>query len=74
MGRINELMKDKKLFYTALALPIPFILALIAFFIGASSTTLIALISIGLMSTPNAMRIEEPTILASTTTTTIIHV
>ena len=49
MGRINELMKDKKLFYTALALPIPFILALIAFFIGASSTTLIALISIGLI-------------------------
>jgi len=49
VGRINELMKDKKLFYTALALPIPFILALIAFFIGASSTTLIALISIGLI-------------------------
>ena len=49
MGRIKELMNDKKLFYTAIALPVPFILALIAFFMGASSTTIIALISIGLI-------------------------
>lgn len=49
MGRIKELMKDKKLFYTVLALPVPFILALGAFLLGGSSTTIIALISIGLI-------------------------
>ncbi len=42
-------MKNKKLFYTAMALPIPFILALAAFLMGGSSTTIIALISIGLI-------------------------
>jgi len=49
MVRIKELMKNKKLFYTAMALPIPFILALAAFLMGGSSTTIIALISIGLI-------------------------
>ncbi len=42
-------MRNKKLFYTALALPAPFILALAAFLMGASSTTIIALLSIGLI-------------------------
>jgi len=42
-------MKNKKLFYTALALPVPFMLALVSFLMGGSSTTIIALISIGLI-------------------------
>ncbi len=49
MVRIKDLMKNKKIFYTALALPVPFILALAAFLMGGSSTTIIALISIGLI-------------------------
>jgi archaellum biogenesis protein FlaJ (TadC family) len=49
MGRIKELKQNKKLFYTAIALPVPFILALFAFLIGGSSTTVIAVISIGLI-------------------------
>lgn len=49
MGRIDvkKLMKNKRLFWTAVAFPFPFLLGLIAFLIGASSTTSIALVSIG---------------------------
>jgi len=50
MGRIKKgKVKRNKLFYTAVAIPLPFVIGLIAFFFGASSTTIIALISIGLI-------------------------
>tara|TARA_Y100000034_G_scaffold134447_2_gene202917 strand:+ start:1517 stop:2659 length:1143 start_codon:yes stop_codon:yes gene_type:complete len=42
-------IKKKKLFYTLIALPLPFIVGFIALFMGASSTTVIALISLGLI-------------------------
>ncbi|RZD31506.1 MAG: hypothetical protein CXT77_02260 [uncultured DHVE6 group euryarchaeote] len=44
---INKLMRNKRLFWTAVALPFPFLLGLLAFLVGASSTTSIALVSIG---------------------------
>lgn len=49
MGRIKTKLnvKNKRLFWTAVAFPFPFLIGLIAFFFGASSTTTIALISIG---------------------------
>tara|TARA_Y100000034_G_scaffold109221_1_gene140274 strand:+ start:4243 stop:5388 length:1146 start_codon:yes stop_codon:yes gene_type:complete len=49
MGRIKTKLriKNKRLFWTAVAFPFPFLIGLIAFFFGASSTTAIALISIG---------------------------
>ena len=44
---IKKLMRNKRLFWTAVAFPFPFLLGLIAFLAGASSTTSIALVSIG---------------------------
>ncbi|NDB80338.1 type II secretion system F family protein [archaeon] len=49
MVRIEEIKKQKKLYYTLLALPLPLILGVLAFVFGASSTFAIALISIGLI-------------------------
>jgi|TARA_Y100000310_G_scaffold290194_1_gene317181 flagellar protein FlaJ len=49
VGRIDikKLMQNKRLFWTAVAFPFPFLLGLVAFLVGASSTTSIALVSIG---------------------------
>jgi flagellar protein FlaJ len=49
MGRIEKIFKfkSKRIFWTAVAFPLPFLIGLLAFFFGASSTTTIALISIG---------------------------
>ena len=49
MVRINELKKQKKLYYTLLALPVPVVLGLLAFLFGASSTFVISLVAIGLI-------------------------
>ncbi|MEK9774394.1 MAG: hypothetical protein VW298_02150, partial [Candidatus Woesearchaeota archaeon] len=49
MVRIEEIKKQKKLYYTLLALPLPLILGVLAFVFGASSTFVIALLSIGLI-------------------------